>query len=68
MSSLPLPVLDETLCTACGDCVTVCPTQCLAMDGRLPWLPRPGRCVRCALCVGICPTDALSIETLWRDT
>ena len=23
---------------ACGDCVAVCPTRCLEMDGPLPWL------------------------------
>lgn len=54
-----LPHLDETRCTGCGDCVRVCPTDCLAMAGPLPWMPRPGDCVRCALCVLICPAEAL---------
>ncbi|HVS34850.1 MAG TPA: 4Fe-4S binding protein [Gemmataceae bacterium] len=54
-----LPLLDETRCIGCGDCVAVCPTACLAMNGALPWMPRPLDCVSCALCVSICPTDAL---------
>jgi formate hydrogenlyase subunit 6/NADH:ubiquinone oxidoreductase subunit I len=54
-----LPVLDETRCTGCGDCVTVCPTDCLAMNGPAPWMPRPLDCVICGLCVRVCPTDAL---------
>jgi formate hydrogenlyase subunit 6/NADH:ubiquinone oxidoreductase subunit I len=57
-----LPILDATRCTGCGDCVTLCPTQCLAMDGPLPWLPRPGDCVACALCARVCPVDALTMS------
>ena len=54
-----LPVLDATRCTGCADCVAVCPTDCLAMNGPTPWMPRPLDCVVCALCVRVCPTDAL---------
>jgi NAD-dependent dihydropyrimidine dehydrogenase PreA subunit len=57
-----LPVLNETLCVGCGDCVAVCPADCLAMAGPLPWLPRPAACVSCALCVLICPTQALELQ------
>lgn len=54
-----LPVLDEARCTGCGDCVVVCPVDCLALAGALPWLPRPNQCVSCSLCAVICPVDAL---------
>jgi len=54
-----LPLLDETRCTGRADCVAVCPTECLAMDGPLPWMPRPADCISCELCVVVCPTDAL---------
>jgi formate hydrogenlyase subunit 6/NADH:ubiquinone oxidoreductase subunit I len=56
-----LPLLDVSRCTGCGDCVRVCPTDCLAMDGPLPWLPRPDDCVCCALCVLVCPAEALRL-------
>jgi ferredoxin len=56
-----LPLLDETLCTGCGDCVRLCPTDCLEMAGPLPWLPRPGDCVSCSLCVLVCPVTALRL-------
>jgi NAD-dependent dihydropyrimidine dehydrogenase PreA subunit len=59
-----LPVLDPTRCTGCGDCVAVCPVQCLELAGLLPWLPRPADCVSCALCVLVCPADALTIPPL----
>jgi NAD-dependent dihydropyrimidine dehydrogenase PreA subunit len=57
-----LPVLDETRCTGCGDCVVVCPVDCLEMSGVVPWLPRPAACVSCGLCVLICPDAALDLR------
>jgi MinD superfamily P-loop ATPase len=54
-----LPLLDASRCTGCGDCVIVCPTQCLEMAGPRPWLPRPAQCVSCAACALVCPDDAI---------
>jgi NAD-dependent dihydropyrimidine dehydrogenase PreA subunit len=58
---LQLPALDERRCTGCGRCVAICPTDCLAMDGRLPWLPRPLDCIRCSACAIVCPTSAIVV-------
>jgi NAD-dependent dihydropyrimidine dehydrogenase PreA subunit len=57
-----LPIVDETRCIGSGDCVAVCPTDCLAMAGPVPWLIRPADCVSCAACVAVCPTDAIRLE------
>ena len=57
-----LPVLDETRCIGCGDCVAVCPTACLELRGKLPWLPRPMDCISCGACVAVCPTDAIRLS------
>jgi formate hydrogenlyase subunit 6/NADH:ubiquinone oxidoreductase subunit I len=54
-----LPALRESRCTGCGDCAAVCPADCLAMAGPVPWLPRPADCVACTACVLVCPADAL---------
>jgi NAD-dependent dihydropyrimidine dehydrogenase PreA subunit len=56
-----LPLLNESLCVGCGDCVLACPTDCLEMSGYCPWLPRPGHCISCTLCVLICPAKALTM-------
>jgi NAD-dependent dihydropyrimidine dehydrogenase PreA subunit len=57
-----LPILDETRCTGCGDCVSVCPVTCLEMSGPLPWLPRPADCVSCAVCAAVCPAEAITMS------
>jgi formate hydrogenlyase subunit 6/NADH:ubiquinone oxidoreductase subunit I len=59
-----LPVVDVARCTRCGDCVTLCPTDCLAMSDPLPWLPRPLDCVSCTLCELICPAEAIRLISL----
>jgi formate hydrogenlyase subunit 6/NADH:ubiquinone oxidoreductase subunit I len=59
-----LPLLDDSRCTGCGDCVVVCPVFCLEMAGPLPWLPRPLDCTSCGLCAEICPADALEMAPL----
>lgn len=56
-----LPLLDETRCNRCVDCVAVCPTDCLILQGETPFLLRPADCVSCGLCVLVCPSAALSL-------
>jgi NAD-dependent dihydropyrimidine dehydrogenase PreA subunit len=59
---IELPLLDETRCNRCTDCVAVCPTECLTMRGAVPYLARPLDCVSCGLCVLVCPSAALSLS------
>ncbi|MGL4420347.1 MAG: 4Fe-4S dicluster domain-containing protein [Gemmataceae bacterium] len=57
----PQLVLKAERCTGCGQCVPICPVDCLAQsvaDG-LPWLVRPRACVDCSACVLVCPEKAL---------
>ncbi|MCS7021848.1 MAG: 4Fe-4S binding protein [Gemmataceae bacterium] len=56
------PALDSRRCTACGLCVTICPTRCLSATPWGPWLARPLDCLACAACISICPQQAL----YWR--
>ncbi len=57
-----LPVLDASRCTGNGACVAICPTDCLAMAGRRPWLPRPADCISCSACALVCPADAIRLQ------
>lgn len=62
MQALELPLLDERLCIGCGECVALCPVDCLEMGHALPWLPRPAACISCSVCVWVCPVDALALS------
>lgn len=56
----PVPIIDPELCTGCGLCVRVCPTQALALNGQKAVVADPGRCDYHGLCELICPFQAIS--------
>ena len=56
-----LPVLDETKCPGCVDCVAVCPVRGPGMARPVPWVVRPKDCMSRAACVAVCPTDAIAL-------
>jgi len=62
------PDVKASTCTACGDCLRICPTQCLELIRRIAWLPRPMDCVSCAACVWVCPVDAITMTDLGPST
>lgn len=77
MSSNGLPVVDIDKCTACGDCVEVCPkslfslmpvsqkliVQCKSLlDGDLAEAKCSVACTGCARCVADAAPDLISIE------
>jgi caffeyl-CoA reductase-Etf complex subunit CarE len=53
-------ILDETKCTGCGVCVSVCPFDAIEMVGHKPVIG-PG-CTMCKKCIESCPFEALSLE------
>jgi MinD superfamily P-loop ATPase len=54
-----LPQMDPRLCTSCGDCLRVCPTQCLVMFNQIPVVTTEQACIRCQACAMVCPVDAV---------
>lgn len=55
-----LPVVDPRRCSTCGDCLRICPTQCLVVVHQLPVVTTSAACIRCEACVIVCPTQAVS--------
>jgi len=54
--------VNDDNCVGCQRCVNVCPSDALAMNGRLAVLDEP-KCVGCFKCVEAChPYDAISIK------
>ncbi len=48
-------------CTACGDCVQVCPTRVFDLTPEGPVIARQADCQTCFLCELYCPEDALYV-------
>ena len=54
--------ISEEACVGCTRCVNVCPSEALAMEGRLAVLDEP-KCVGCFKCLEACiPYNAISIR------
>jgi len=70
-SILKETVIDKGLCTGCGTCVGVCPTQLIDLcyiDGEAePYLAKPP-CVNCKLCLEICPGKDIPILEMEKMT
>jgi len=63
-SHAPVAVVDETLCTGCGNCVQACPFGAISMHQREGELDLsqidPLLCAGCGNCVVVCPVKAIS--------
>jgi formate hydrogenlyase subunit 6/NADH:ubiquinone oxidoreductase subunit I len=57
-----LPQIDARLCTHCGDCVKVCPTDCLHLSGGLQVIVAAQDCISCAVCAVVCPVGAIAMR------
>ena len=53
-------IINEELCTQCGECAADCPAGIIAMDGY-PRITDEQRCYRCQHCLAVCPTGAVSV-------
>ena len=56
-----LPAIENQFCTACGLCVTHCPTRAVKLIDRLPVFVKPDACTYCGLCEEICPAGAVGL-------
>jgi NAD-dependent dihydropyrimidine dehydrogenase PreA subunit len=54
------PSIDEALCTGCGDCVSVCPAEALALKSDSALILHPEDCWYCGDCEEMCPVGAIS--------
>ncbi len=68
-SQIWLPIIDAETCIGAGDCVRVCPTNALAMQGDIAIVADPEACNYCGYCEPVCPVDAIQIpyQLVWGD-
>ena len=68
-NSVWLPLIDEAVCTGCGECIVVCPTAALALVDNMActeWVEVavvavPTACNYCGQCEAICPVAAIAL-------
>jgi MinD superfamily P-loop ATPase len=59
IASIRVPVIDETKCTACGECGRICQYHAIVSLKTEP-LVFPELCHSCGGCAKVCPTGAIS--------
>lgn len=58
------PVINEKLCTACGDCLKACVHDAIVVTAEVACID-PDLCVGCGRCVSFCPLKAVSVQ--WNE-
>jgi ferredoxin len=54
---------DESLCSGCGMCATVCPHGVFALDGDRARLADRDACMECGACQVNCPAGAIKVDS-----
>lgn len=57
--TVPVPIVDEDKCTACGKCAEICQYNAIALLGETV-LTFPNLCHGCGGCLLVCPSDAIT--------
>ncbi len=61
--------VDTDICEGCGDCITTCPTELLALveDGATKYAiykGDPDECIGCFSCESTCPNGSITITEI----
>ncbi len=54
---------DDSRCTHCGACISVCPTNAMYIDKKtMKVIFDDSKCIACELCVKACPPRAMKVQ------
>lgn len=53
--------VDSEKCTACGECVEVCPLDAIEVQDEVA-VVNEDECSDCGSCVDVCPSEAITVE------
>jgi NAD-dependent dihydropyrimidine dehydrogenase PreA subunit len=54
------PAIDQDKCEGCGECVNICPTECIEIANEKAVVAKPDECTECQACEAACPNGAIS--------
>ena len=58
-----IPHIDESKCTACGDCADVCPSEPNVFEiGDKAKVTHPEECIDCGACEDACEPGAIELK------
>lgn len=65
------PIVKHDLCTQCGTCIGMCPTDAITLKqdpkkGLLPVVDE-NKCTDCGICLKVCPGEELDLNQMNRD-
>jgi Fe-S-cluster-containing hydrogenase component 2 len=65
----PAPgVFEVKVCTQCGECAKVCPTEAIRQNARGAYYVDFAECNLCEACVPVCPEGVMYVRTELADT
>ena len=54
-------IIDKSLCTSCGACVSVCPVEAISLPESAAEIDH-NVCTECETCVAECPSEAIKAK------
>jgi len=61
-------VYNVKVCTQCGDCAAVCPTEAIKQDGQGAFYVNFEECTLCEACVPECPEEVMFVRSELANT
>jgi uncharacterized protein (DUF362 family)/NAD-dependent dihydropyrimidine dehydrogenase PreA subunit len=58
-----IPEVLKHKCTACGECIRICPVGAAQRQGRTTWIDEK-KCIHCMCCHEVCPEAAIKLKQL----
>lgn len=62
LSNVTTLELDESKCTGCGMCVSVCPHEVFVLEDGKASLRDRDACMECGACARNCPAEAIEVR------
>jgi NAD-dependent dihydropyrimidine dehydrogenase PreA subunit len=56
--------IDETKCTVCGECASICPVEIYKKEGDRVVVGNTDECSGCQSCISVCESQAIAVTEI----